>query len=771
MTTHFIQFQSTGTKPQFFGSQNNKLIERCTSLKVSRNFIISRALTTKVVEGEISEEDRNDVVDVNYVTLANGNNMRELSEGQNFFTETGQQKWVKEMQNSQFEPDMHALLREMNVDYDPDRLAAIFESRKLEMYKRSTQVGIQLGGFIAKLVQDYLMGMDVFQQRMPKRAEELRYLLSSLGPTFVKIGQALSARPDLLPQIYLDALSGLQDRLPSFPSDIAYDLIQQELGVSANELFSEITPEPVAAASLGQVYKGRLRKEGDLVAIKIQRPGIADNIALDMVLLRRLMKIVDYNLPKVGISQPLLPLVDEFAQRLFGEMDYEQEGRNCEKFQELYGHIPRVSTPSIYWDYTSKRVLTMEWIEGVKLTDKAQMEAQNLDVVDFVSVGIDCTLRQLLENGYFHADPHPGNLLATTKGDLVYLDFGMMSEVPEYARYAIIVHVVHLINRDYEAMCQDYYKLEFMDRSIDTSPIAPSLAEFFDDVLNQSVSKLNFKTIVDGLGGVLFKYPFRVPAYYALILRCLTVLEGMAMQADPNFKLIGNAYPYMAQRLLTDPAPELRESFEELVLIDGEVRWNRIENLIREGSKSSNFDSEKLWMLADWLFSDVAGGLRKPLAEEVARMMDSFTASGIREGLKRRTGQNGQVDNLVPRYEKEQEDTERLQKAFELVSHGVTQQVSSVKGEGPFGLWSPFQVFQAVERVQKVVNETLPKVQQVSQLPGAQDMANQIFQQVSRRFIARTIKYWEGQQLVQSTTATQKQITDGSQNSNKSQNQ
>ena len=124
------------------------------------------------------------------------------------------------------------------------------------------------------------------------------------------------------------------------------------------------------------------------------------------------------------------------------------------------------------------------------------------------------------------ADPHPGNLLATPEGKLAYLDFGMMSEAPEYARYAIIAHVVHLVNRDYQAMCRDYYTLEFMDRSVDTSPIAPSLANFFDDVLEDSVSKLNFKAIVDGLGGILFQYPFQVPAYYALILRSLTVLEG-----------------------------------------------------------------------------------------------------------------------------------------------------------------------------------------------------------------------------------------------------
>lgn len=395
-----------------------------------------------------------------------------------------------------------------------------------------------------------------FESKAPQRAQQLRKVLSNLGPSFVKVGQALSARPDLLPKPYLDALAELQDRLPSFPSSIAYTVIEEELGRPVSDMFSELTPEPVAAASLGQVYRGRLRSTGEEVAVKVQRPGIGDSIALDMVLLRRLMASIDINIPQV--SQPLVPLVDEFAARLFGELDYVQEGHNCEKFAKLYKDVPRVRTPGIKWDYTSRRVLTMDWIEGVKLTDQTGMAAAGLEITDFVDVGIECTLRQLLEHGFFHADPHPGNLLATRSGDLVYLDFGMMSDAPQSARYAIIAHVVHLVNRDYLAMCYDYYTLDFMDPSVDTTPIAPALAEFFDDVLQDSVSQLNFRAIVDGLGGVLFKYPFRVPPYYALILRSLTVLEGLALTADPQYKLLGRAYPYMARRLLTDPAPELR---------------------------------------------------------------------------------------------------------------------------------------------------------------------------------------------------------------------
>ena len=287
----------------------------------------------------------------------------------------------------------------------------------------------------------------------------------------------------------------------------------------------------------------------------------------------------------------MVELVDEFAARVFQELDYVQEGRNAERFARLYGDRPDIVVPGIEWETTSPRVITMEWIEGTKLSDQESLKAQGLDVLALVDSGIQCSLRQLLEFGYFHADPHPGNLLATPDGRLAFLDFGMMSEMPESARYAIIDHVVHLVNRDYVEMANDYYALEFLDESVDVTPIVPALEEFFDDVLEATVDELNFKTITDGLGAVLYKYPFNVPGYYALILRSLTVLEGLALTTDPKFKVLAKAYPYMARRLLTDPRPQLRDSFAELLFQDGTFRWNRLENLLREGSKSDDYDA------------------------------------------------------------------------------------------------------------------------------------------------------------------------------------
>lgn len=185
-----------------------------------------------------------------------------------------------------------------------------------------------------------------------------------------------------------------------------------------------------------------------------------------------------------------------------------QEGQNARRFKKLYADKEDILVPDIFWDYTSGKVLTMEWITGVKLNEPDALERHGLKVLDLVCTGIQCSLRQLLESGYFHADPHPGNLLATPDGRLAFIDFGMMSETPEKARYAIIGHIVHLVNRDYEAMARDYYALDFLSSEVDVSPIVPVLQSFFDDALNATVSDLNFRSIVDGLGTVFYQYPF-----------------------------------------------------------------------------------------------------------------------------------------------------------------------------------------------------------------------------------------------------------------------
>ncbi|KAH1038078.1 hypothetical protein J1N35_039821 [Gossypium stocksii] len=506
--------------------------------------------------------------------------------------------------------------------YSPQLLAKKYGSRPVKAVKRTLEILVALGTFAFKLFLDQKNG--ALDQNKRKRAAELRTIFTRLGPTFIKLGQGLSTRPDLCPPEYLEELAQLQDALPTFPDADAFSCIETELGMSLESIFSSISPTPIAAASLGQVYKARLKYSGQTVAVKVQRPGIEEVIGLDFYLIRGLgffiNKYVDI------ITTDAVALIDEFASRVYQELNYVQEGQNAKKFKMLYADKEDILVPDIFWNYTSGKVLTMEWVDGVKLNEQAAIERQGLKLLDLVTTGIQCSLRQLLEYGYFHADPHPGNLLATPEGKLAFLDFGMMSETPEEARFAIIGHVVHMVNRDYEAMARDYYALDFLSTDVDVSPIVPALRDFFDDALSYTVSELNFKTLVDGLGSVLYQYPFNVPPYYALILRSLTVLEGLALYADPNFKVLAASYPYFAKRLLTDPNPYLRDALIELLFKDGRFRWNRLENLLVQGSKDRDFSAkDALQPVLKLLLGPDGEELRTLVIKEAVRVTEAVT--------------------------------------------------------------------------------------------------------------------------------------------------
>lgn len=519
--------------------------------------------------------------------------------------------------------ESRALARAINASvYSPELLKYKYANRPLKVLRRTLQILVGLGSFGVKLWLDQLQGQ--LEQNRRSRAVELRETFTRLGPTFVKIGQGLSTRPDLCPPEFLEELTELQDALPTFPDAEAFACVEKELGLPLDSMYSSISSSPIAAASLGQVYKAQLKNTGQLVAVKVQRPGIEEAVGLDFYLIRGLGFLINKYVDV--ISSDVVALIDEFARRVYQELNYVQEGQNARRFKKLYADKAEVLVPDIFWDYTSGKVLTMEWVEGVKLNEQAIIESQGLKVLDLVNTGIQCSLRQLLEYGYFHADPHPGNLLATPDGKLAFLDFGMMSETPEEARLAIIGHVVHMVNRDYEAMAQDYYNLDFLSPDVDVTPIVPALRDFFDDALNSTVSELNFKTIVDGLGSVLYQYPFNVPAYYALILRSLTVLEGLALYADPNFKVLAASYPYFAKRLLTDPNPYLRDALIELLFKDGKFRWNRLENLLVQGKMDKDFTAkEALQPVLKLLLGPEGEELRTLVIKEAIRVTEAIT--------------------------------------------------------------------------------------------------------------------------------------------------
>lgn len=512
--------------------------------------------------------------------------------------------------------------------YDIEAIANYYRNQPLRVWWRCVVIFVPLIWLFLRLRLNSKASAD----KLRKLAIESRQLLTQLGPAFIKIGQALSTRPDIVPPIFMDELAELQDQLPAFDNDIAFQFIREALGADPSEVYAEISENPIAAASLGQVYKGRLRT-GELVAIKVQRPDIAAGIALDMYILRGIATWLRKTFKFVRSN--LAAILDEFASRIFEEMDYTFEGHNAEKFAKYYGELEGIYVPKIYWQYTAKRVLTMEWIEGIKLTNVQKVKEAGFDSRHIIEVGVQCSLRQLLDYGYFHADPHPGNLLVMEDGKLAYLDFGMMSEVSSEQRFGLIEAIVHLVNRDFAALSKDYVRLGFLTEDIDFSAIVPALSEVFNPPEGQSLTQMDFKDMTDQLSQIMYDYPFQVPAYYALIIRSLVTLEGIALSVDPNFKVLAVAYPYVANRLLNDSAPELRMALKDLLFRDGEFRWNRLENLLSNAQENPDYNlNGTLDKGIEFLLSDRSEFMHDRIIDEIVKGIEVETSKRLPERFR-----------------------------------------------------------------------------------------------------------------------------------------
>ncbi len=497
--------------------------------------------------------------------------------------------------------------------YDSNAIANHYRLRLLQVIWRALRVTFLFVGFILGLKWDDWRG--VAEHNKFKRATQLRQILTQLGPTFIKVGQALSTRPDLIRRDFLDELIKLQDQLPPFPTDIAFRIIETELDADVDEIFAEISPSPIAAASLGQVYRAKL-KSGEEVAVKVQRPNLLPTLTLDLYLMRWAAGWLAPWLP-LNLGHDLTLIVDEFGTKLFEEIDYLNEGRNAEKFAANFRTDPSVKVPSIYWRYTSQHVLVLEWINGFKLTDVDRIRAAGADPNAIIRIGVTSGLRQLLEFGFFHADPHPGNLFAVPTpggGQMAYIDFGMMDQLEEESKETLVDAVVHLINKDYVDLAHDFVKLGFLAPGTDIYPIVPAIESVLGDVMGESVSNFNFKTITDRFSELMYEYPFRVPAKFALIIRSLVTQEGLALTLDPNFKIVEIAYPYVARRLLTGESPRLRRRLIEVLFKDGKFQWHRLENMIAIARSDSSFDILPTAQLGlQYLLSDEGQFLRRQL--------------------------------------------------------------------------------------------------------------------------------------------------------------
>lgn len=479
---------------------------------------------------------------------------------------------------------------ELPLYYDPALIEQYWERRPAAVAQRMFQLSTIGGSFITGLVSDFVTKS--VDKNAVKRAIQLREIVTSLGPAYIKLGQALSIRPDILSPAAMNELQKLCDKVPSFDNNLAFATLEAELGCKWQEVYSELGPEPVAAASLGQVYKGKLKDTGEIVAVKVQRPAVLETVSVDLYVLR---KIGVFLRRFPAITTDVVGLLDEWAARFFEELDYNREGENQTKFAEsIRVDLPQVVVPRTYAKFTRRKVITSEWLEGEKLS-----QSQAADVGDLVNVGVICYLKQLLDTGFFHADPHPGNLIRTPDGRLAILDFGLMTQIDDNIKYGMIEAISHLIHRDYEAIVKDFVTLDFIPEDTDLKPILPVLGRVFDTALEGGGAKnINFQELAADLAQITFDYPFRIPPYFALIIRAIGVLEGIALVGNPDFALVDEAYPYIAKRLLTDDSPRLREALRYMVygkkqVFDADRMIDLLEALetFRQSSRMSMGDS------------------------------------------------------------------------------------------------------------------------------------------------------------------------------------
>ena len=601
------------------------------------------------------------------------------------------------------------------LKYDPEIISKIYQKNPSRLFKRLWQTLIPIFLYIISVGWDKLTGQLKKESKARFRAKQLTNLLVELGPAFVKAGQALSTRPDIIPVILLEELSELQDQLPGFDGNKAMELIEEDLNKKINEIFLTIDKDPISAASLGQVHKAVLKNK-EIVAVKVQRPGLREQITLDLYIVRNIANWLKNN---IGfIRSDLVALIDELGKRVFEEMDYLNEAENAEKFRNLHLHNSKIAVPKIYKETTSRRVLTMEWIDGTKLTNLEGVKNLGIDPDKMIEIGVQCSLEQLLEHGFFHADPHPGNLLALKDGRLCYLDFGMMSEVSRSSRSGLIQAVVHLVNKNFDKLSQDFVKLGFLSKEVNLEPIVPAFQDVFVNAVELGVSKMDFKSVTDDMSGVMYKFPFQLPPYYALIIRSLLTLEGIALSVDPDFKILGAAYPYFARRLMEDPDPQLRESLKEMLFDKKQFKWDRLEDLLSNAAKQTNLDLEKLLdEVINLLFSPKGGFLRDEIINGLTIQIDLI-------GLKLLKS----VNNFLPK-------SIKLNVAKE--DNNINDLILSIE---------PFKNF--LEIIQKIpgysIDIFLKRMPRLINEPYTKEMSFKIAKKVTEKGVVRLVKIAAG---------------------------
>ena len=444
--------------------------------------------------------------------------------------------------------------------------------------------------FILLLQKIFVGSEENKEAKQEKQAVWLKDEIINLGPTFIKIGQALGTRADLLPLPFVKELGTLVDDVPAFPNAVAFARIEKELGKKINEVYDEFEIEPVAAASLGQVYRAKL-KTGEEVAVKVQRPNLDGIIKGDVEIMRKITKFAE-RFPSLNENADWAGMLREFDETIHEEMDYSAEGRNADRFRENFKMWTNVHVPTIYWKASTSKVLTMEFIEGDKVIELDKLQARGISPEKVNRLLIRTYLKQLLEDGFFHADPHPGNLLVMPDGRLAFFDFGMVGRITAQLQAKMIDAFFHVVAKDPDGIAQDLIDLDFLKPGADEDGVRDVVKRMFKFHLDLKLKDVNFKELTYDLADVMYDYPFRLPSNFTYIMRALMTLEGIGIVTDPEFNFFETAKPYAKEFMLKREGKDLRKLFIDKMLgrsEDGEsegIDWSRTWKLAKMAAKT-----------------------------------------------------------------------------------------------------------------------------------------------------------------------------------------
>jgi len=416
----------------------------------------------------------------------------------------------------------------------------VVESLKIDQY---LEIGLQL----------------ISKKRTPReepltRPQRVRMALEELGPTYIKLGQVLSTRPDLIPVEFIEELSKLQDSVPPFPFGDAEAIIQRELGAPSSEVFEHIQIEPVASASIGQVHRARL-KNGEQVAVKVQRPGIRAVIEVDLEIMLHLATLAERHVEELALHKPV-KIVEEFARTLEKEIDFRIEAAHIDRIAQGFLDDPTVYIPNVFKEVSSSCILTTEYVEGIKISNIDQLDAAGYDRRLLCSRGADIILKQVFRHGFFHADPHPGNIFALPGNVICLLDFGMVGVVDRQTREMFVELVDSVVRRNEARTAQVLLQLTSWEQQPDLRQLERELSDFMGRHLYRPLKDIQVGKLLQDLLEIATRFQLRLPPDIFLMLKAISTVETVGRMLDPEFDMIAKAAPFIEQVLMDRFKPQ-----------------------------------------------------------------------------------------------------------------------------------------------------------------------------------------------------------------------